>query len=225
MSSDIFSLRLGINSSYLIRGTKGIVMVDAGTPKMIRSFKRKLRRLYINPRDIKLIILTHSHFDHAGSSKDIKELTGAKILIHESEKNYLEDKGFAFIKGVGSWGKMTLKLLFPIFRRINFERPVSDIIVKSEEISLNDYGIDGRIFHTPGHTAGSISLLLNTGEAFVGCMAHDGFPFRFSPGLPIYAEDIEKVKESWGLLIKMGARIVFPGHGKPFPVELIRKNL
>jgi hydroxyacylglutathione hydrolase len=225
MSTDIFSLKLGINSSYLIRGTKGIVMVDAGTPNKIRAFKRKLKRLYINPTDIKLIILTHSHFDHAGSSKDIKELTGAKIVIHESEKDHLEKNGFAFIRGVGSWGRISEKLLFPIFRRIKFERPVSDIFLRSEEIDLNDYGIDGKIIHTPGHTVGSISLLLDTGEAFVGCMAHDGFPFRLTPGLPIYAEDISKVKESWKMLIENGARIVFPGHGNPFPVDVIRKKL
>jgi hydroxyacylglutathione hydrolase len=93
MATDIFSIKLGINSSYLIRGVKGIVMVDAGMPNKIRAFKRKLARLYIKPNDIKLIVLTHSHFDHAGSSKDIKEFTGAKIVIHGSEKVFLEYEG------------------------------------------------------------------------------------------------------------------------------------
>jgi glyoxylase-like metal-dependent hydrolase (beta-lactamase superfamily II) len=56
-------------------------------------------------------------------------------------------------------------------------------------------------------------------------MAHDGLPFRLSPGFPIYAEDINKLLESWKLLIGKGARVVFPGHGNPFPVEVIRKKL
>lgn len=225
MSTDIFSLKLGLNSSYLIRGVKGIVMVDAGTPNKIRAFKRKLARLYIPPGEIKLIVLTHSHFDHAGSSKDIRELTGAKILIHESEREYLENTGFAFIKGVNTWGKISEKLFFPILRRIGFDRPVSDIIMSSGDISLNEYGVDGKIIHTPGHTLGSISVLLDTGEAFVGCMAHDGLPFRLTPGLPIYAGDISEVKKSWKMLIARGARIIFPGHGNPFPVDLIKKYL
>jgi hydroxyacylglutathione hydrolase len=102
---------------------------------------------------------------------------------------------------------------------------VADILLNSEEIKLTEFGIDGRIIHTPGHTEGSISLLLDTGEAFVGCMAHDGLPFRLYPGFPIYAYDINKLKESWKLIISRGARIIFPGHGNPFPVELIRKKL
>jgi len=225
MATDIFSLKLGINSTYLIRGVKGIVMVDAGMPNKIRAFKRKLARLYIRPKEIKLIVLTNSHFDHAGSSRDIKELTGAKIVIHESEKIFLENEGFAHITGVNTWGKISEKLFFPIFRKIQFARPVSDILVSSEEIPLDEFGIDGKIIHTPGHTQGSISILLDTGEAFVGCMAHDGLPFRLIPGLPIYAQDINQIKESWKILINKGARIVFPGHGNPFPVEIIKKKL
>lgn len=225
MSTDIFSLKLGINSSYLIRGVKGIIMVDAGTPNKIRAFKRKLSNFYINPRDIKMIVLTHSHFDHAGSAKDIKDLTGAKIVIHESEKAYLEDGGFVMPKGVNTWGKITKQILFPFFKKIPFARPKADIIANNNEMSLSEFGIDGRIIHTPGHTHGSLSVLLDTGEAFVGCLAHGGFPFRIGSGLPIYAQDIEKVKESWKLLIDKGARIIFPGHGNPFPVEIIKKKL
>jgi hydroxyacylglutathione hydrolase len=225
MSTDIFSLKLGLNSSYLIRGVKGIVMVDAGTPNKINAFKRKLSRLYINPGDIKMIMLTHSHFDHAGSAKDIKDLTGAKIVIHESEKAYLEDGGFIMPKGVNTWGRISRQILFPFFKKIRFARPKADIIAGDSEMSLLEYGIDGRIIHTPGHTPGSLSILLDTGEAFVGCLAHAGFPFRVGSGLPIYAVDIEKVKESWKLMISKGARIVFPGHGNPFPVEIIKNKL
>jgi hydroxyacylglutathione hydrolase len=225
MSTDIFSLKLGINSIYLIRGVSGIVMVDAGMPNKIRSFRRKLRRLYIRPNDIKLIVLTHSHFDHAGSSKDIKELTGAKIVIHESEKQFLENGVFIDIKGVNTWGKISGLLLFPLFRKVQFPRPLADIIVKEEEISLKEFGIDGKIIHTPGHTQGSLSVLLNTGEAFVGCMAHNGLPFRLRPGFPVFAQDINKIIESWKLLIEKGARGVFPGHGKAFPIEVIKRKL
>jgi hydroxyacylglutathione hydrolase len=225
MSTDIFSLKLGINSSYLIRGVKGIIMIDAGTPNKIRVFKRKLSRFYINPRDIKMIVLTHSHFDHAGSAKDIKDLTGAKIVIHESERTFLENGGFIMPKGVNTWGRITRQIFFPFFKKIPFAKPKADIIVDCNEMSLSEFGIDGRIIHTPGHTLGSLSVLLDTGEAFVGCLAHSGFPFRVGSGLPIYAQDIEKVKESWKLLIDKGARIIFPGHGNPFPVDIIKKKL
>jgi hydroxyacylglutathione hydrolase len=225
MSKDIYTLKLGINSVYLIRGSKGIVMVDAGTPNKIRSFKRKLARLYIHPEDIRLIVLTYSHFDHAGSAKEIQDYTGAKVLMHESEKVYFDDGSFAMPKGVTIWGKITLPLFFPLFKKISFAKPKVDVVIKNNELSLNEFGFEGRIIHTPGHTPGSISLLLDSGEAFVGCQAHNGFPFRTGPGFPIYAQDIEKIKESWKVLIEKGAKIIFPGHGNPFPVDIIKREL
>lgn len=200
-------------------------MVDGGSPGRLKTFKRKLAKLYIHPQEIKLIVLTHSHFDHVGSVRAIKEFTGAKIAIHESEKPFLEEGKFIMPKGTTVYGKITKALLFPFFRRIKFPKPVPDILIGDTDYPLSDYGIDGTIIHTPGHTPGSLSILLATGEAFVGCMAHNGFPFRSMPGLPIYAENIELVKESWKNLVKRGARIIFPGHGKPFPVELIKGEL
>lgn len=222
MSTDIFTLKFGINRCYLIRGN-GIIMIDACPPDKFRAFKRKLARLYINPEEIKLIVLTHSHFDNAGSAKDIKELTGAKIAIHENEQTYLEDGGFAMPKGVNTWGKIISFFLFPFYKRISVPKVKADVVITGNEFTLTGYGVDGKIIHTPGHTHGSISLLLNSGESFVGGLAQNGFPFRIQPGLAIYAQDNEKAKESCRLLIEMGAREIFPGHGKSFPVEAIRK--
>jgi len=224
MSSDIFSVNLGLNSCHLIRG-KSIIMVDGGMPDKLRAFKRKLHRLYIHPEDIKLIILTHSHFDHVGSARAISEFTGAKILIHESEAGFLERREFLRIKGLNLWGKITLFLLNPFFTRIKFPQISADIIMKGEEFSLDEYGINGKIIHTPGHTTGSLTLLLHTGEAFVGCLAHDGLPFRWMPGLPIYGQDLNQIKESWKMLINKGAKVIFPGHGNPFPVKVIKDIL
>lgn len=224
MSSDIFSIKLGLNSCYLIRG-KTTIMIDGGMPDKLRIFKRKLRRLYIHPEEIKLIVLTHSHFDHTGSAKAISDYTGAQVLIHEKERSYLEKKEFAMIKGVNIYGKTILPFLIPIFKKISFPDVKVDIYINEEEYPLNDFGIDGKILHTPGHTEGSLSVLLNTGEAFVGCLAHNGLPFRLSPGFPIFAQDINLIKKSWKLLIDKGAKVIFPGHGKPFPVEVIRRKL
>jgi glyoxylase-like metal-dependent hydrolase (beta-lactamase superfamily II) len=224
MSSDIFSLRLGINSCYLIRG-KSTIMVDGGPPNKLRAFRRKLGRLYIHPEEIKLVVLTHSHFDHVGSAEQISELTGAKIIAHEEERYFLENSKLAMIKGVDLWGKITLPVFFPFFKLISYPKVETDIFFSEKEYSLDEFGVDGKILHTPGHTSGSLSILLNTGEAFVGCLAHNGWPFRSTPGLPIYAQNIDLIKESWRLLIAKGARTVFPGHGKPFPIDVIKRKL
>ncbi len=224
MKSEIFRVKLGLNSCYLIRG-KDVVMIDGGVPKKLKVFKRVLSRLEINPSDIKLIVLTHSHFDHSGSANEIRELTGAKIAIHKSERTYLEEGGMITPKGVNFTGKITQPLLFSIAKKLSFPRVKADILLEAEPYSLKAYGIDGNIIHTPGHTFGSISVILDSGEAFVGCMAHNGLPFRLSPGLPIYAQDIEEIKKSWKILIDGGVKMIYPGHGKPFPVDIIKKTL
>jgi glyoxylase-like metal-dependent hydrolase (beta-lactamase superfamily II) len=221
---EISHLKLGLNSCYLIR-SKDVVMIDGGMPKKLKVFKKALTRLDINPSDIKLIVLTHSHFDHSGSAREIREFTGAKIAVHESERTYLEEGGMIIPKGTNTYGKITKPLLFAIFKEISFPRFKPDILITDEPYSLKAYGIDGNIIHTPGHTFGSISVILESGEAFVGCMAHNGFPFRIRPGLPIYAQDIEEIKKCWKILIDRGVKMIYPGHGKPFPVEIMKKSL
>ena len=200
-------------------------MVDGGPPNKLNTFKRKLGRLYIHPDEIKLLVLTHSHFDHVGSADPISKFTGAKILAHENERYFLENSESAMIKGVDSWGKITLPIFSPFFKLISYPKVEADIFFNEKEYPLSEFGIDGKILHTPGHTMGSLSLLLNTGEAFVGCLAHNGMPFRRKPGFPIYAQDMDLIKKSWRFLIEKGAKTVFPGHGNPFPVDIIKKKL
>lgn len=223
MKLEIFQVKLGVNSSYLIRG-KDIVMVDGGNPNKLKLFKKKLSELGIQPNEIKLIVLTHSHFDHAGSARDIRDLTGAKIAIHESERSFVESGGIIIPKGVNFLGKLTMPA-FRIMREISFPKFKPDILITDKPFSLSIYGIDGNIVHTPGHTKGSISVILASGDAFVGCMAHNGLPFRIRPGLPIYAQDIDEIKRNWKILIGSGVKTIYPGHGNPFPVGIMEKAL
>jgi hydroxyacylglutathione hydrolase len=225
MSTDIFSLKLGFNRSYLIRGGKGIIMIDCGMPNKLRAFEKLISGYNINPDEVKLIVLTHAHIDRIGSARAIKLFTGAKIAAHEDEKILMENGRFVWPKGVTGWGKISRILFLSYLKVKRIAKAKVDLVLKNDDYALTDYGIDGRIIFTPGHTSGSISVLLKTGEAFVGCLAHNGFPFRSSPGLPIFADDLEKTKESWKLLIDKGARMIYPGNGNPFPVEVIKQYL
>lgn len=222
MTTEIISVNLGVTSCYLILG-KEIVMVDAGMPDKLQRFKKVLSKHRIDPTRIKLIVLTHSHFDHSGSARDIRDLTGAKIAIHESERECVEHNKVLIPKGVNFKGKITQPLIFSF--KIPFPKFTPDILLNNEPYPLSEYGINGQIIHTPGHTIGSLSVILDSGEAFVGCMAHNGFPFRWNPGLPIYAQDINAIKENWKTLIDKGISFIYPGHGKAFPIEVIKSKL
>lgn len=224
MAQEIYHVKLGMNSCYLVRG-RHVVMIDGGVPNKAKRFRRELARLNILPEEIRLIVLTHSHFDHSGSASEIRDLTGAKIAIHESESKYLENDEMIIPKGVNAWGKLSKPLLFPILRRIHFPGFKPDILLTEKPFPLSEYGIEGNIIHTPGHTFGSVSVILDSGDAFVGCMAHNGLPFRLRPGLPIYAQDINAIKKNWKLLIEKGVKMIYPGHGNPFHADVMIKHL
>jgi len=110
-------------------------------------------------------------------------------------------------------------LLKGVGRKASTEPNKVDIILSDEDYPLKEFGIQGKILFTPGHSRGSISVVLDTGEAFVGDSAMSGFPLTIGPNLPVFAEDLSLLKESWTKLIDNGAKTIYPGHGKPFPIE------
>ncbi|MFZ0452109.1 MAG: MBL fold metallo-hydrolase [Ignavibacteriaceae bacterium] len=225
MAVQIYRIKFGINSCYLIRD-EGIIMIDGAPPNKLNKFQKFISNLDFPPNNIRLIILTHGDFDHVGSARDIKFITGAKIAIHENDKNNFENAIYNFPPGVNLWGRVSHLLSYPI-TKILLKSPggKADIILDNSDYPLYEFGIRGKIIYTPGHTKGSVSVLLETGEAFVGCLAHNNLPFRLKPGLPIFAEDIEEVRESWKIIIQKGAKMIYPGHGDPFTVDVIKNIL
>lgn len=224
MKPQIFSLKFGINTCYIIRG-KGTIMVDGGPSKAREKFKKYLNKYSIKPNEIKLLVLTHADFDHSGSAGAIREITGAKIAVHENDRAILEEGRFNFPPGVNTWGKISHAIFVPVLKKIPIPPQKADIVLNDFDYPLNDFGIDGKIIYTPGHTAGHVSVLLENGDLFAGCLAHNIRLFTLGPRLPIYAEDIEQIKKSWKLVIEQGAKMIYPGHGKPFHVERIKKSL
>jgi glyoxylase-like metal-dependent hydrolase (beta-lactamase superfamily II) len=200
-------------------------MVDGGAPKKVKEFTKTIEKIGITTRDIQLIILTHGHWDHIGSAKEIKELTGAKIALHHLEKEWLEKSLKPMPPGVTTWGRILSKIMTMFLPFISIPGTNVEIVIGNEGLSLEEYGIPGKVIYTPGHSCGSVSVLLETGEAFVGDMAMNMFPLRFSPGLPIFAEDLLKLKESWESLLDQGAKMIYPSHGEPFPADIIRRAI
>jgi len=146
--------------------------------------------------------------------------------MHKNEKHWLEESLKPMPPGVTTWGKISTKLFrCSIVPFVHIQPTKVDIVLEDDAFSLKEYGISGKIFYTPGHSSGSVSVLLETGEAFVGDMAMNKFPLRLSPGLPIYAENWPSLVNSWQLLLSEGAKTVYPSHGGPFSIDIIKNEL
>ena len=222
MDINIFPIPMMFDTIYAVR-SEGVILIDGGDPHKIGNLKRGLERASIKLEEINLILLTHGHWDHIGSTKDIQALTGARVLMHQKDMHFLDEIHPSQPPGFTLWGKVIiegLKLYTSYMHIPTFE---VDIVAGDDEISLAEYGIPGKVVYTPGHSWGSVSVLLDGGQAFVGDLAMNMFPMRFHPGLPIFGDDIQIVKKSWQKLLVMGAKTVYPAHGKPFPVEILNK--
>ena len=84
----IKTIRLGITNCYLIKGEQGYILVDAGSLRKQRRFMKVMNRLKINPQDIKLIIITHAHYDHVGSLAPIKRICNCPVAMSPEGNNF-----------------------------------------------------------------------------------------------------------------------------------------
>jgi len=125
-----------------------------------------------------------------GCAKEIKEMTGAKIALHEREAPWLENSLTPLPSGVTAWGRLLANSLAKFMLPAHIQATNVDLKIGEEGFSLSEYDIPGKVIHTLGHSSGSISVLLESGEAFVGDMAMNRFPLRLKPGLSIFAEDV-----------------------------------
>ncbi|MDI7275327.1 MAG: hypothetical protein QME94_05075, partial [Anaerolineae bacterium] len=139
------------------------------------------------------------------------------------DRAWLERGRSAPVHPAATWGRLLAPAVTLAFSALTFRALHADITIGDEGLPLDPYGVPGDILHTPGHTAGSVSVVLRDGSAIVGDLAMSGFPaLRRHAGLPIVADDLDAVAASWRRLLAQGVVTAYPGHGRPFPAEGMR---
>lgn len=208
----------GFANTFFIEGDNASILVDTGLPGGEKAILGEYQR---RNTPLKLIVITHGHFDHIGSAAALKRETGAPIAIGAADAQALRTGISPMDKPVG-----VIARIMPFFMRSSTAEPVEPDIVVEEDRSLQEFGIDGRILVTPGHTHGSISVMLDSGEAFVGDLIMGGFfgkIRRRRPNLPPFEIGRSTIKDSTRHVLEQNPSVIYPAHGGPFdPKDVLR---
>ena len=208
-------------SSYLIYRPGKAILVDCGPAGSEVKILETLDRLGLEPDMLQMLVLTHSHFDHAGSAGMLKELTGCKILIHATEAERLR-QGFSPIPSGTRWKAKVLVAAGRIFARKLMKYPGAEPDLRVDRhYELDSVGFPGRIIHTPGHTYGSMVVLLEQGELISGDTL---FGLANKLHFPPFAEDLPALLSSWRLIRDLPVKVFYPAHGHKFSFESFEKE-
>jgi glyoxylase-like metal-dependent hydrolase (beta-lactamase superfamily II) len=159
-------LPFGTVKAHLVRNAAACILVDAGIAGSERSIARALARHGLSFRDIKLIVLTHGHADHAGNAARLRDLSGAPILAHEGDLDLFSQTRTTACCPPRSIGSFFRNGAFSGKAYRGFE---PDITMRhGERINLLDFAIDGIVRHVGGHTPGSIVVELASGDVLTG---------------------------------------------------------
>jgi hydroxyacylglutathione hydrolase len=214
-------------NAHLIKTDKGVILVDAGTPGSERKFERVLKQNNLSFDDIKLIIVTHAHTDHAGGAARLRELSGAPIMAHEDDAGFYSRKEPMTFCPTGPVGKLFFKTPVP---HESYEGFVPDIMMRNgDTVDLQDFGADGVVRHTGGHTPGSIAVELSSQDALVGDLVASGIliggiAFKGHAIRPPFEDDPQKVSRELQRLVESGAKRFYMGHGGPLGASEVLRH-
>jgi glyoxylase-like metal-dependent hydrolase (beta-lactamase superfamily II) len=221
-----------INSTnyFFIPCNDGFLLIDAGWVGTYERFKRELERQELGLDSVRYILLTHHHHDHVALVRKIRDDVRCKVIVHEHEVQFIA-KGVTHGKETKQYnfGLTLLDRIMSPFVEYNYDPIVlnhDDIIIGDDDCDIHNLtGIHGSIIHTPGHSKGSVSLLLEDGCCFVGDLAMNVLKVFGQEHRPIEAESYPDIYRSWSKVIQKGARVICPSHGSRFPAEALTRIL
>ena len=206
----LIRIKCAISNCYLLLGTRP-VLVDSGAPGDLKPILAGLKASGVAPKDLALILLTHGHSNHAGCAAELRRRTGAQIAVHAGDAPLVRT-GRNGVIAVQDWLGRVLRP----FVDEEFEAFEPDLVFK-EGIALEPYGLRGRVLPTPGHTAGSVSIVLANGEALIGDVLRGSLVWPNRSRDHYFCNDPELNQRSIVRLAREGLLRCHPGVYGSFP--------
>ena len=207
--------KLGVGRAYLYQEADRLTLIDTGLAGSTERIFAEIERAGRRPEDLRQVVITHHHRDHAGSLADVVERTDAQVLAHAIDAAVVR----------GERPRPTPPAL-RVWLRARGAQPPASCRVDCELADGDEIDLAGRarIVHVPGHTAGSIAVYLpNRRLLFAGDAATNVNGIRPPAGpFGIFNEDRAQVKASFRKLAQLDFDAAFFGHGRPMDKDASR---
>ena len=188
-------------NAYLVAIDDGLLLVDTGMPGSAKRIVACIESTGSHAADLRYIVLTHCDMDHIGSVARLKELTGAKVAIHELDGPVLAGQQRS------QKGGPLVAVLGRLFR---IRHVVPDLLLKDGDV------VGGlTVIHVPGHTAGSIVLVREDGVVFSGDALISNNAGQVRPPRPRLALDPAQAQASAERIKALPIKLLCTGHGAP----------
>lgn len=208
---------LGMVKAFLLQGDSNTVLVDAGFRAAQAS--KILTAVRATRRPLSLIVITHVHIDHVAALSALVKATGAPVAVHAVEADLLR-------RGQSQVVRPTSQVLKSLLRpsHATFEAVEPNVIVQ-DQLDLTPFGVAGQVISTPGHTDGSLSIRLSSGEVIVGDMIMSVLMSTRIPTWPIIAQNPPQVAESIRRVLDWQPTLIYAAHGGPFTAQDVAQKL
>ena len=204
---EIKRIKGGTDNCYLVTDGGQAILVDTASGQNLDQVMAECDKY-----TLKLIVLTHVHFDHAENAAVLSARYGVPVAIHGKDEELFDSFDKQPLKSSGLVGCVVLGMSLKVLRNTTVARP-DNLIYVEEGDDLNAYGFNAKVIELPGHTLGSIGLDVEGRHLLVG----DALDNWIRPGTGHLFYDKEATRKSAEKIRALGDRTIYYGHGKPTP--------